>query len=82
MQRALLNIRATPFDAKLPSLAEMLLGRPLATLLTSRSEPGMEKLRDRMQERQTEMKDQHDNTSRKENLPSLFSGLVVRILHH
>ena len=33
MQLALLNIRATPVDAKLPSPAEMLLGRPLATLI-------------------------------------------------
>ena len=41
MQLALLNIRATPVDAKPPSPADMLLGRPLATLLTSRSEPGM-----------------------------------------
>ena len=74
VQLALLNIRATPVDAKLPPPAEMLLGRPLATLLPSRSEPGMEKHRDRMQERQTEMKDQHDKTSRKEDLPSLYTG--------
>ena len=74
MQLALLNIRATPVDAKLPSPTEMLLGRPLATLLPSRSEPGMEKHRDRMQERQTVMKDQHDKTSRKEDLPSLYTG--------
>ena len=50
MQLALLNIRATPVDANLPSPAEMLLGRPLATLLPSRSEPGLEKHCDRMQE--------------------------------
>ena len=81
MQLALLNIRATPIDAKLPSPAEMVLGRPLATLLPSRSEPGTEKHRDRMQERQTEMKDQH-KTSQKENLPSLYTGQAVRILHH
>ena len=68
MQMALLNIRATPVDAKLPSLAEMLLDRTLATLLPSRSELGVEKHRDRIQERQTEMmKDQHDKTSRKED---------------
>ena len=41
MQLALLNIRATPVDANLPSPAEMLLGRPLATILPSRSEPGV-----------------------------------------
>ena len=35
-----------------------------------------------MQERQTEMKDQHDKTSRKEDLPALNTGQAVRILHH
>ena len=65
IQLALLNIRATPVDAKLPSLVDMLPGRPLAIILPSRSEPGMEKHRYRMQERQTEMNDQHDKTSRK-----------------
>ena len=82
IQLALLNIRATPVDANLPSPADMFLGRPLATLLPSRSEPGVEKHRDRMQERQTEMKDQHDKTSRKEDLPSLYTGQAVRILNH
>ena len=71
MQLALLNIRATQVDAKLPSPAEMLLGRPLATLLPSRSEPGSKTHRDRMQERQTSMKAQHDKTSRKEELPTI-----------
>ena len=42
----------------------------------------MEKHRDRMRERQPEMKDQHDKTSRKEDLPSLYTGQAVRILHH
>ena len=82
MQLALLNIRATPVDAKLPSPAEMLLGRPLATLLPSRSEPGLETHRDRMQERQTIMKAQHDKTSRKEELPTMYTGQAVRILNH
>ena len=41
----------------------------------------MEKHRDRMQERHTEMKDQHDKTSRKEDLPSLYTGQAVRIMH-
>ena len=68
MQLALLNIRATPVDANLPSPAEMLLGRPLPTLLPSHSEPGVEKHRDRMQERQTEMKDQHDESKGRSTL--------------
>ena len=41
-----------------------------------------EKHRDLMQERQSEMKDQHDKTSRKEDLPSLYTGQAVRILNH
>ena len=66
MQLAILSIRATPVDAKLPSPAEMLLGRLLATILPSRRhELDMEKHRDRMQERQAEMKDQHDQMSRR-----------------
>ena len=69
MQLALLNIRATPVDHELPSPAEMLLGQPLATLLPSRTEPGLEKHRERMQERQIAMKKQHDKTSRKRDLP-------------
>ena len=32
---ALLNIRATPLDAKLPSPAEMMFGRPITTTLPS-----------------------------------------------
>ena len=82
MKLALLNTRATPVDAKLPSPAEMLMGRPLTTLLPSSSEPGTEKHRDRMQERQTTMKDQHNKSSRKEDLPSRYTGQAVRILHH
>ena len=82
MQLALLNIRATPVDPKLPSPAEMLLGRPLATLLPSRTEPGLEKQRERMKERQIAMKKQHDKTSRKSNLPPLYTRQDVKILDH
>ena len=82
MKLALLNTRATPVDAKLPSPAEMLMGRPLTTLLPSSSEPGTEKHRYRMQERQTAMKDQHNKSSRKEDLSSRYTGQAVRILHH
>ena len=82
MQLALLNIRATPVDATLPSPAEVLLGRPFATLLPGRSEPSMEQHCDRMQERHTEVMVQHDKTSGMEDLPSLYTGQPVRILHH
>ena len=82
MQLALLNIRATPVDPKLPSPAEILLGRPLATLLPSCTEPGLEKNRECMQERQITMKKQHDKTSRKRDLPPPYTGQEVRILDH
>ena len=36
---AMLNLRATPVDSKLPSPAEMLMGRPITTLLPSRTSP-------------------------------------------
>ena len=42
----------------------------------------MAKYRDRMQERQIEVKDQHDKTSRTEDITSLYTGHAVRILHH
>ena len=36
---AMLDLRATPVDSKLPSPVEMLMGRPITTLLPSRTSP-------------------------------------------
>ena len=36
---AMLDLRATPVNSKLPSPAEMLMGRPITTLLPSRTSP-------------------------------------------
>jgi len=80
VHQALLNLRATPVDAKLPSPAEMLLGRPIATLLLSHSKPGAVEHRVRLEERNVEMKRHHDLTSRQSDLPPLYKGQEVRIL--
>ena len=40
LHMVLMNIRATPVDGNLPSPAEMLLGKPVTSLLPNRGEPG------------------------------------------
>ncbi len=39
---ALLQVRATPIDSKLPSPAELMFGGPVTTLLPSGGDPGKE----------------------------------------
>lgn len=51
LHMALLQVRATPIDSKLPSNAELLLGRPVTTLLPSRVEPGKEQHRQHLAHR-------------------------------
>uniref|UniRef100_A0A8C6LCP7 Integrase catalytic domain-containing protein n=1 Tax=Nothobranchius furzeri TaxID=105023 RepID=A0A8C6LCP7_NOTFU len=80
LQVVLLQIRATPIDSKLPSPAELLFGRPITTLLPSRSEPGKEAHRLQLEQRSTNMKEQHDKTSGRE-LPPLHPGQHVTVLH-
>lgn len=80
IQLVLLNLRATPVDQSLPSPGEMLLGRPLVTLLPSHGEPGPEEHRDHMRNLQENMKKQYDKTSGRD-LPPLYPGRPVRILN-
>ena len=80
IQLALLQIRATPIDNKLPSPAELLFGRPIATNLPSRGEPGKEEHREQLEARSTCMKTTHDLNSRNTELPPLYPGQNVRIL--
>ena len=42
MNAALMNVRAVPIDSKLGSPAQLMLGRPMTTMLPHRSEPGPE----------------------------------------
>ena len=79
LQMALLNLRATPVDTKLPSPGEMMFGRPLVTFVPSHGEPGPMDERERLEERNEEMKLQHDPSNRTDLQP-LYVGQRVRIL--
>ncbi|KAI0211925.1 hypothetical protein LSAT2_003202 [Lamellibrachia satsuma] len=54
--------RATAVDTNLRSPGEMLLGRPLVTLLPSHSDPGPQLQRERQEERRDAMKRHHNQT--------------------
>ena len=62
LQLAMLNLRATPVDSKLPSPAEMLMGRPITTLLPSRTSPSPVTVaqRQHLDRRQSTMKSKYD----------------------
>lgn len=62
---ALLQVRATPADSKLPSPAELLFGRPVTTLQPSRTDPGKEGHRQHLAHRAAAMKVHHDSSSRR-----------------
>ena len=78
---AMLNLRATPVDSKLPSPAEMLMGRPITTLLPSRTSPSPVTVaqRQHLDCRQSTMKSSYDRHAG-ESLPPLHKGQNVRIL--
>uniref|UniRef100_A0A8C9SGK0 Gypsy retrotransposon integrase-like protein 1 n=1 Tax=Scleropages formosus TaxID=113540 RepID=A0A8C9SGK0_SCLFO len=78
--QALLNIRATPVDNKLPSPAEMLFGRTIATLLPSRKGDADDNVKHRLMQRNETMKHQYDAHARKDPLPPLYQGQEVRVL--
>ena len=81
-QLAMLNLRATPVDSKLPSPAEMLFGHPIATLLPSRVAPRAEYQQYKVQldERRQTMKTSYDKST-SSDLPPLYSGQDIRILN-
>ena len=81
LQLAMLNLRATPVDSKLPSPAEMLMGRPITTLLPSRTSPSPVTVaqRQHLDRRQSTMKSNYDRHAG-ESLPPLHKGQNVRIL--
>ena len=80
VDRVLLNIRATPISAQLPSPGELLCGRAPATLLPRRSEPGPEDQRQALENKREKMIRHHNSTARKYDLPPLYVGQQVRIL--
>ena len=76
---ALLCLRTTPIDSKLPSPAELLNGRKAqSTLLTNivDTRQDHDEMRERLQERQDNMVYQRDQHAR--DLPPLHNGLAVR----
>jgi hypothetical protein len=79
IQRALLNLHATPVDTRLPSPGEMLFGRPMTTILPSHGLPGPEDQRQHMVSNQTYMKEHYDQSSGPELLP-LYTGQQIRII--
>uniref|UniRef100_A0A8C2EQ68 Gypsy retrotransposon integrase-like protein 1 n=1 Tax=Cyprinus carpio TaxID=7962 RepID=A0A8C2EQ68_CYPCA len=79
VQVALMQVRATPTDGDLPSPAELLLGRPITTLLPSHADPGKLEHRQHLEKRITRMKTHHDQCSGRD-LPPLFRGQSVRVL--
>lgn len=78
VHKALLHIRATPVDSVLPSPAEMTFGRKIPTFLPSRVECGKQEHRQRLEERNTKMKENHDRTAGNP-LPDLYPGQQVHI---
>ena len=80
-QQTLLHVRATPIDAKLPSLAELLMKRQITTSLPSHpNNMADETIKDRLEERSGSMKKYYDRNARKEDLPPLYPGQNARIL--
>ena len=76
---ALLNIRATPLDAKLPSPAELMFGRPITTTLSSHtSELASDVYRDHLRQAQDQQKAYPDQHIRA--LPTLIPGKQVWVL--
>lgn len=80
LQMALLQVRATPIDSKLPSPAELMFGRPVATMLPSRAVPGKEEHRLHLEQRTGDMKEHHDRNCRRE-LPPLRPGQHVTVMN-
>jgi len=76
-QMTLLNFRATPIDNKLSSPAELLLGKPISTLLPNHL--GQEEQRKYLQQKRERMKEEYDKRCQQE-LPPLYKGQTVRIL--
>ena len=76
---ALLCLRTTPIDSKLPSPAELLNGRKAQSMLLTKivdTHQDHDEMRERLQERQNKMTYQHDQHAR--DLPPLHNGQAVR----
>ena len=79
IQLTLMNIRATPISHRLKSPAELLLNRPITTLLPSHQEVGDESDRDELHCRRDTMLNQNKTGN---ILSTLHPGQFVRVLSH
>ena len=80
IQLALLNVRATPLDANMPSPAELMFGRAITKLIPHRSEPGPVAQREWLHNKQQQMKSYYDKSARKTDLAPMYVGQEVRSL--
>jgi len=79
-QMTLLNLGATtPVDNKLPSPADLLLGKTISTLLPNHGDLGQEEERKYLQLKRERMKEEYDKRYQ-QDLPPLYKGQAVRIL--
>ena len=76
---ALMCLRSTPIDGKLPSPAELLLGRPIQDNLPRRIQgsPNNDDITERLEYRQERQRHYHDRGCR--SLPDLAPGQAIRI---
>ena len=80
LEAALLNIRATPLDHVLPSPAELMFGRPIPTVLPSRSNAtAVDKYRHHNEQRVSQQKMYADQRSH--CMRPLYSGEKARVLN-
>lgn len=81
IHRALLNMRATPLDSKIPSPAELLMGRCITTSLPYHDTPNPldEEIRQHLQEKRESQKINHDQRAGPE-LPPLHAGQAVSVM--
>ena len=79
---AMLDLQATPVDSKLPSLAEMLVDRPVTSLFPSRTalSPITLAQRQQLEHRRSTMKSNHDRHARESGVPPPHKGQNVRVL--
>ena len=81
IQLALLNVRATPLDANMPSTAEFLFGRAITKLIPHRIEPGLVAQREWLRNKQQHVNSYYDKSARKTDLSPMYVGQEVRILY-
>ena len=81
---ALLHWRATPINSKIPSPAQLLLGRRVKSTIISKVENSLsdkEEIRNQLIQRQQAQKMYFDRHALKQDLPPLYRGQHVRLQH-